>query len=243
MKVVVIGAGGIGSNVVEPAARIMCGAKSPTLVVVDGDVLEEKNLDRQAYGNKDIGRKKAECLAARMSEKFREGAINFAFMDDYISDTNIAEVIEEEDIVLLCVDNHKTRRLVSKHCQKLKTITLISAGNNVEINGKEHSNLGNVQMFLRRKGKSLNDPIEAFHPEIENPSDRHPNDVSCMEVVAERGESATQTIMANLFAATLMVQCMGQVMSKTMAVIPTEITFDTSTMHSNTVLYKQLETK
>ena len=68
--VFVIGAGGIGSNLMEPLARVLAyhpdGTKNMT--IVDGDVYEEKNQIRQLFDAEYVGSNKAEALATRIKE-------------------------------------------------------------------------------------------------------------------------------------------------------------------------------
>ena len=64
-RVTVVGLGGVGGYVVEVLARSGVGA----LTLIDGDKVEESNLNRQiAALRKDIGRYKAEVLAERVEE-------------------------------------------------------------------------------------------------------------------------------------------------------------------------------
>lgn len=91
-----IGAGGVGSWVVPSLALL---TDPSHIIIVDADRLEEKNLNRQLFTRKDVGRTKAEALAERYGCQFRdewftEGLIEFA----------------EEDWLIVCVDNHIARR-------------------------------------------------------------------------------------------------------------------------------------
>lgn len=100
----IIGCGGVGSWL-TPALTLLTSPNAVT--VIDADTLEEKNLDRQLFTDKDLGRSKAEALAERYqcshrTEWFCEGLMRF----------------EPEDWLLVCVDNHLARRAALGECDR-----------------------------------------------------------------------------------------------------------------------------
>jgi tRNA A37 threonylcarbamoyladenosine dehydratase len=64
-RIVLVGCGGIGSQLLPPLVRYLASRPEPRalLVLVDGDVFEAKNLVRQACSKGDLGSNKAEGLA------------------------------------------------------------------------------------------------------------------------------------------------------------------------------------
>ena len=69
-KLAIIGAGGIGTNLMEllvPALRRL-GIKAQ-LTLMDDDVVEAGNLGHQRYTEGDLGMKKVEAIATRMSDE------------------------------------------------------------------------------------------------------------------------------------------------------------------------------
>lgn len=189
LGIVIIGLGGVGSILSERLCRFLNFSKDLTadILLVDGDEYETKNLERQEFirmGNK------ADIKATELTMKFSN--IRFDVFDAFISEENISEVIIEGDIVFLCVDNHKSRMIVSNYCKELKNITLISGGN-------EYTD-GNVQIYLRKGGKDLTPDLCAYHPEIKNPDDKLPDEMSCQEL----SESEPQLYFTNLGVATFM---------------------------------------
>jgi len=108
--------------------------------------------------------------------------------------------------VLLAVDNHATRELVARHCaQRLSNVCLISGGNDGI--GKDSlgrvvaGTYGNVQVHIRRDGRDITPSLFAYHPEIADPADALPTDVSCTAAMA----SLPQVVFANLAAASAML--------------------------------------
>ena len=121
------------------------------------------------------------------------------------TDENLARLVAEGDVVLLCVDNHATRKLMSDHCRGLGDVCLVSGGNDgVGEDGSgrvQRGTFGNVQIHLRRSGVDQTPPLDAFHPEIESPRDALPNDVSCTEALI----TVPQILFTNLATASAML--------------------------------------
>jgi bacteriocin biosynthesis cyclodehydratase domain-containing protein len=98
--VCVIGLGGIGSWVALPLVEAGLG----TLVGVDGDAVEESNLNRQAlYGEADLGRRKAEAAGERL--RALEGRLRYVGIDRRIgSIADAREVMRGADLVVNTAD-------------------------------------------------------------------------------------------------------------------------------------------
>ncbi len=185
----VIGLGGVGTILVERLCRFLNYSKDLTaeLLLVDGDEYEQKNYERQEFSR--IGNK-ADIKATELEMKFN--SLRFDAFEAFVDEKNIEGVIKEGDIVFLCVDNHKTRMIVSNYCKKLKDVILISGGNDFTD--------GNVQLYVRKAGSDLTPDLCAYHPEIANPDDKLPQEMSCEELA----NSDPQLYFANLGVATLM---------------------------------------
>ena len=190
MNVVIIGLGGIGSHLVRPLCRYLNELKEETTVtLIDGDTFEPKNENRQefdGFGNK------AEVLATELAEKYPK--LNISGKAWFVTADNVYVAINDKDIVFCCVDNHATRNVVSGRCNGLKNTVLVSGGN-------DYSD-GNVQVFIREDGKSTTPPLTHLHPEIEDPQDKNPSEMSCEEL-AESG--SPQLIFTNLLASAWML--------------------------------------
>lgn len=187
----IIGLGGIGSHLVGPLCRSIdsTSGDKPRIIVIDGKQYTARKADRQEF--LDVGNK-AEMTVMRMRRDFPE--LSVEARSQFVSEENIFFMINRGDIVLMGVDNHATRRMVSDHCETLDDIVLISGGNEVTD--------GNIQIHIRRGGEEVTPPITYLHPEIAHAQDRNPADMSCEEL-EERG--GTQIIFTNLTAATLML--------------------------------------
>ena len=189
LPITIIGLGGVGSILAERLCRFLNYSRDLTadILLVDGDEYEQKNYERQEFtrmGNK------ADIKATELQMKFSE--LRFESYEAFLNETNIIEAIREGNIVFLCVDNHKSRMIISNYCKNLQDVTLISGGN-------EFTD-GNVQIYVRKEGRDLTPDLCAYHPEIANPDDKLPEEMSCEEL----SNSDPQLYFTNLGVATLM---------------------------------------
>lgn len=217
LGIVVIGLGGVGSILIERLCRFMNFSRdmSADILLVDGDSYEAKNYERQEFIR--IGNK-ADIKASELEVKFSNLRID-AF-EEFITEENVSEVIKEGNIIFVCVDNHKTRMIVSNYCKGLQDITLISGGN-------EFTD-GNVQLYVRRGGQDLTPDLCKYHPEIANPDDRLPTEMSCEELA----QSDPQLYFTNLGVATLMCWTFYNAIVKK-SYERSEVYFDILTMNTN----------
>ncbi len=113
-KVLLIGAGGLGS----PAAMYLAAAGVGTLGIVDFDVVDVSNLQRQLlHGNKDVGRPKVESAADRLHDINPD--VKVVPHNAPLTSDNALEIIRQYDIVLNGSDNFPTRYLVNDACHML----------------------------------------------------------------------------------------------------------------------------
>ncbi len=110
-KVLCIGAGGLGS----PALLYLAAAGVGTLGIVDDDVVDESNLQRQIiHGQSDIGRSKAESAAASVAEV--NPLVKVVLHQVRLEAANALEILADYDLILDGTDNFATRYLVNDAC-------------------------------------------------------------------------------------------------------------------------------
>lgn len=110
-KVLVIGAGGIGSSVL----LYLSGAGIGTIGVVDSDVVERTNLHRQVlHSTESLGEKKVESGKRRMLAL--NDFVNVQTHSTRISPVNARELIKQYDLVIDGSDNAMTRYVVNDAC-------------------------------------------------------------------------------------------------------------------------------
>ena len=110
-KVLLIGAGGLGS----PTALYLAAAGIGTLGIVDADVVDVTNLQRQVlHGTSDVGRLKA--VSAYETLKEINPGCNVVPHTEYLTSANIMDVLPHYDIIVNGCDNFPTRYLVNDAC-------------------------------------------------------------------------------------------------------------------------------
>ena len=120
-KVVLVGAGGLGS----PVGYYLAAAGVGTIGVIDNDRVEISNLQRQiAHNTSRIGMLKAD--SAKETYETLNHDVKVVTHKERLSSKNIMDIIKDYDIVVDGSDNFPTRYLVNDACVMLKK-TLISA--------------------------------------------------------------------------------------------------------------------
>ncbi len=110
-RVVVIGAGGLGS----PAALYLAAAGVGTIGLVDFDAVDETNLQRQIiHGTGAVGRPKLESAAERLADV--NPHVELRCFDTRLTSENALDVLRDFDVVLDGSDNFPTRYLVNDAC-------------------------------------------------------------------------------------------------------------------------------
>jgi sulfur-carrier protein adenylyltransferase/sulfurtransferase len=110
-KVLCVGAGGLGS----PALLYLAAAGVGTLGVIDFDVVDESNLQRQIiHGQSDVGRLKAE--SARDSIAEINPYVHVQVHTDALSNDNVMEIFSGYDLIVDGTDNFATRYMVNDAC-------------------------------------------------------------------------------------------------------------------------------
>ena len=110
-KVLIVGAGGLGG----PAALYLALAGVGTIGIVDFDVVDLSNLQRQVlHQNDDVGRKKTE--SAKETLLSYNPDVNIVIHDTPLTSDNAMEIIPQYDLVVNGADNFTTRYLVNDAC-------------------------------------------------------------------------------------------------------------------------------
>lgn len=110
-RVLLIGAGGLGS----PLGLYLAAAGVGTLGLVDFDVVDETNLQRQLlHGTKDVGRPKLESARERIEDV--NPNVEVVLHETRLSSENALEILGEYDVVVDGTDNFPTRYLVNDAC-------------------------------------------------------------------------------------------------------------------------------
>ncbi len=206
-SVKIIGLGGVGGIVARYGAMFLASFSRPIrLVLIDGDQFEPSNATRMyfsGHGNK------AEVTRADLLPRFADSPLSLIAVPEYVTPDNIGRLVRDGDVVLLAVDNHATRKLVSDHCSaRLRDVCLISGGNDgvgKDSSGRaQRGTYGNVQFYLKRGGEERSPSLTKYHAEIDKPADKLPTDVSCTELVM----AVPQILFTNLATASAILNAL-----------------------------------
>ncbi|MEO8146331.1 MAG: molybdopterin-synthase adenylyltransferase MoeB [Bacteroidia bacterium] len=110
-KVLVIGAGGLGC----PVLQYLVAAGVGTIGIIDFDIIEESNLQRQVlYNEEDIGKPKANVAAEKLHKQ--NSLINIISYNEKLSVENVEALFNQFEIIVDCTDNFSTRYLINDAC-------------------------------------------------------------------------------------------------------------------------------
>lgn len=138
-----IGAGGLGGPVLQYLAASGVGR----LIVVDDDVVEERNLQRQTlYGNATLGTPKADAAATRLADL--NPMVEVTPVPLRVTQETAEEILGDCDVVVDAVDNLPTRLVVARTCQRLDLPLVFGAVQAVN---------GQVTVLWERHGLALSD--------------------------------------------------------------------------------------
>lgn len=108
-KIIIIGCGGLGSNIAKALVR----TGFLKITIIDFDIVELKNLNRQDFYIDQVGMKKTEALKENLLKINNEALIETLNLK--ITEENI-EVLKKADIVVEAVDKEEYKRLIFEFC-------------------------------------------------------------------------------------------------------------------------------
>ena len=112
-RVLIVGCGGLGGNLISILSRIGVG----DLRIVDGDVFEATNLNRQLFSEIPVlGKNKARVAADRIARIDPE--ITVDAVEAFLTEENAMEQLRDRDIVVDALDNIPSRRLLAAACER-----------------------------------------------------------------------------------------------------------------------------
>lgn len=112
-RVLVVGCGGLGGNLISILLRIGVG----NLRIVDGDVFEATNLNRQLFSSiPALGHNKARIANQRASNINPDVQVDV--VEEFLTEENAEALLQDCDIALDALDNIPGRRLLAAACEK-----------------------------------------------------------------------------------------------------------------------------
>ena len=204
-NIFIVGCGGTGGYVVRDLSRFLFSIARRdenlkfALTLVDGDIVEEKNLLRQNFLPRDLGKNKAEVLAERHSMAF---GLDISAYTEMIDEAKMRQLMQKNSrhpgrsaipIIIGCVDNNKARRALGQAYRRFQPSFWIDSGN--ERKSGQVIVGGRFSMY----GDSNGIPsITDIYPDVKDPEKDSTVQISC----ADRLMQDEQNIFVNISAAT-----------------------------------------
>jgi molybdopterin/thiamine biosynthesis adenylyltransferase len=192
-RIIVIGCGGTGSFLIPALARYL---KSQNflgeLCLIDGDFYSESNSERQMFKTSGLNTNKAEYQTDQIVNSLPEYSYELNYIDAYVGEEELDELIVEHTMVINCADNHAVRNFAEQALLKRNNGVHICCGNEMV--------MGQVQISMRSDGQQILPSIFTRFPEIKTTKEDRAK-MSCEEL--QKLPSGGQVISANMTAATL----------------------------------------
>lgn len=189
---IMVGAGGTGTHLLQSLILYLRATHKDgkwQLHIIDGDIVEEKNLERQVFRPETVTMNKAEAAILPFGNDEHLKAY-----PEYLSEESIPRFIQNGDTIFICVDNFTVRKRIEDHARTLEDVIIINGGN--------EKFDGSVQLWIRAKNVDLTPRLSYLHPEIVvGTIDRA--EMTCAQAAALPG--GEQTIIANASSALWML--------------------------------------
>jgi len=174
----IIGCGGVGSAIVPS----FCLLKSPAdITLIDGDLIETKNLNRQMFDLRQVGQNKAQALAAKYQCRF---------LPEWFARGKLRH--QKSDWLLCLVDNHRTRLEALEVCDEYGCQAIFAAN---ETHSAE-------DYYYRRTWAGTHRDPRVYYPELKSDRSGDPR-ATAIGCTGEAQTNNRQLVSANLMAAAL----------------------------------------
>lgn len=193
ITIALVGCGGTGSHLAQTLARLAShcrdtGGPALELVFVDGDTVEYKNVGRQLFASCDVGKNKAQVLAARFGAVFGLNIVAFPHM--LHTQTRIANP-NGYGILIGAVDSADGRRAIAYQIGSYNWKAWIDCGNHEQsgqvVCGNTLSPEG-MRASLRLGMCSKLPAAPLLYPELLKDAPKRPRD-DCAALVADNAQS------------------------------------------------------
>lgn len=199
-----IGAGGTGSYFLKEFSRFIYKGSSriKNMFIIDGDVVEQKNLARQAFSEEDLGENKAVALAEILNENFE---LNWRAVARYLSSVDELSKFSADagtgtcfdhitiPVIIGCVDNHGARMICEEFFRNNDSCIYLDSANEFTT--------GEVVFSYKLNGVQLSGLRSERFPDMLKGDLRNVTDISCEEL----NQSAPQHIATNMLAGNILL--------------------------------------
>lgn len=214
VDILVVGCGGTGGCFLTRLVWFLAYAQNLdiqyTLRVMDGDIVEEKNLERQPFEETSIGRNKAVAFASQAEEQW---GVKIKAYPQYLSPMNkdILRAWEYDcycstdiKIIVGAVDNHACRKLLHEYFINYNQTPFL-----FYIDAANELSCGEIVVGKRNSTKFFAPDRVHYYREILDDTGKAAYEMSCEEL----NQAAPQHLTTNSFAADAMLSYVSQILS------------------------------
>lgn len=199
-NIIQIGTGATGSQLLPFLTQLLSNFDDNYIKIIDGDIVEDKNLKNQKFLKRDINFLKTEVLCSRYQGVYPN--LKISYSPEYIKKKEdilsfISSVPNSIPIIIGTVDNNATRAIIHEvfYDEEVPTIIYIDSGNN---SGSEDlGRNGQIITGFKENNTVILKPAGDFFPEILNDPDTIEKVLSCGYISGD----FPQNIATNIFAA------------------------------------------
>lgn len=201
-NVIVVGCGGTGSQFLPSFLQLASNTRNiKNITLIDGDKFENKNTINQKCLKSDAGLSKALGLASRFNHIYDMHILAYSrYLRTEEELMTIANngLYNEGLIIVGCVDNNSTRKLISNACTRLsdrfKEVIYIDSGNG------DIDRIGQVVTGYRKDGEVVLLDVCDIFPKVSEPDEDLKTINSCTRLASDH----PQNISTNVFCAAIL---------------------------------------
>ncbi|MVX63721.1 thiamine biosynthesis protein ThiF [Clostridium chromiireducens] len=204
--IIVVGCGATGSNLIALIAQYAISEKKiKSIVLVDGDKVEQKNFRNQKFTMKDINENKARVLSNRYSKL----GIDVSYVPEYITDSEkLIELIRGygSNVILVgSVDNNAARQHMHNafYSERVSSLIYIDTGS-----GDGDNRMGQTVVGGKQHGVIVKPPVADIYPQILQAEEEKENKYRCSQI-----EEHPQNFVVNVMSATVTFTIINNIIS------------------------------
>lgn len=211
-KIYIVGVGGTGSHLVSFLTHLIGNNKhfrsTHSINLIDGDVIEEKNVVNQKFLLSDVGKNKAEVLTDRYNSIYED--LNISYVDKYIqTDKEFEELLysktKDIPIIISCVDNNKARKIIDNYfnnpARQKEKLIYIDTGNS----GSDGDLIGQTVVAYKSMGDIILPSVSKYFPLQEDKEE----EIGCGQITLDK----IQNIGANITSAVTVFNILNNIIS------------------------------
>lgn len=219
-NIVVVGCGGTGSAFLQKLARFQYSAEENiNVTIIDGDIVEEKNLKRQNFFEANVNYPKAESIVKLAANSY---GLEWRCLNEYLLNVSQLDSVFKSlannssvEILVGCVDNHRARQVMEEWFSSIRNGFYIDSAND--------ESDGEVVVAVKTNGLEISPSRAYYYPDVLTDSSPSVVELSCEAM----NISSPQHQLVNDLAGNILMNVICKIFNRN---IPTgQIIFDCKT--------------